>query len=116
MTRTRRRSGPGLLALLGLLLWGTPAEAATYCSQLEALGLEGKQVAVTSAAGSTTETRQGKLVAIEADVLILDPGTAADEVPPLYQRGEIVQTLTTRLYFNCDHVVSVTVDPLPFNR
>ena len=115
MTQLWQRSGPGLLTLLGLL-WSASAEAATYCSQLEALGLEGKQVAITSSTGSATDTRQGKLVAIEADVLILDPGSAGSDIPPLYQRGEIVQPLATRLYFNCDHVVSVTVDPLPYNR
>ena len=105
--------------MFGLALWLAPRAAhaaGSYCSQLEALGLEGKQVAITSSAGSATETRQGKLVAIESDVLILDPGTAADEIPPLYQHGQIVQPLATRLYFNCNHVVSVTVDPLPFNR
>jgi hypothetical protein len=47
-----------VLALL-LLIAPVPVRAADYCGQLEALGLEGKYVAVTSSLGATAETREG---------------------------------------------------------
>ena len=92
------------------------ARGADYCSQLEALGLEGKYIAVTSSLGSAAETREGKLIAVEGDVLILNPAPEPDGAAPLYEGGKIVEPVKTRVYFNCNQVVSVTVDPLPLAR
>ena len=104
--------------ILALLLLSAPAavQAADYCGQLKGMGLEGKYVAVTSSLGSAAETREGKLIAVEGGVLILNPAPEPDGAAPLYEGGKIVEPLKTRVYFNCNHVVSVTVDPLPLSR
>ena len=104
--------------ILALLLFTAPmgAWAADYCSQLEALGLEGKHVAVTSSLGSAAETREGKLVAIEPGTLILNPAPEPDGIQPLYEGSKIVEPLKTRVYLNCNYIVSVTVDPMPLTR
>ncbi len=101
-----------------LLLLSTPivAQAADYCSQLEAMGLEGKYVAVTSSLGNAAETREGKLVAIEPGTLILNPAPGPDVMQPLYEGSKIVEPMKTRVYLNCEHIVSVTVDPIPLTR
>ena len=102
----------------GLLILLNPpaAQAADYCSQLKALGLEGKYVAVTSSLGSAAETKEGKLLAIEAGVLILNPAPEPEGIQPLYEGSKIVEPIKTRTYFNCSHIISVTVDPLPLTR
>ena len=92
------------------------ARGADYCGQLKGMGLEGKYVAVTSSLGSAAETREGKLIAVEGDVLILNPAPEPDGAAPLYEGGKIVEPVKTRVYFNCNQVVSVTVDPLPLAR
>mgnify|MGYP001558590405 FL=1 len=102
--------------LVLLLLTPTAVEAADYCSQLEASGLEGKYVAVTSSLGNAAETREGKLVAIEPGTLILNPAPEPEGIQPLYEGTKIVEPMKTRVYFNCAHIVSVTVDPLPLTR
>jgi hypothetical protein len=80
------------------------------------LGVEGKYVAVTSSLGDAAETKEGQVVAIQAGVLILNPVPDPDGIQPLYDGGKIVEPVRTRVYFNCQHVISVTMDPLPIGR
>ena len=106
------------LVILAWLLFAAPmgAWAVDYCSQLDGMGLEGKYVIVTSSLGAAAETREGKLVAIEPGTLILNPAPEPDLMQPLYEGGKIVEPIKTRVYLNCEHIVSVTVDPIPLTR
>ena len=99
------------LFLVFLLLAPGLAEAADYCSQLESLGVVGRRVTVTISLGTEHETRSGRVVDIEGQVLTLDPGSDTDAIEPLREGGKIVEPVKTRIYLNCALIVSVTADP-----
>jgi hypothetical protein len=103
--------------LLAAALCAAPAAAhADYCSEIKAMGIEGKYVVVTSSLGDAAETKEGQVVSIQAGVLTLNPVPDVQGVQPLYDGGKIIEPVKTRIYFNCQHVISVTVDPLPIGR
>ncbi len=95
-----------------LLLAPAAAEAADFCSQIEGLGVVGKHVAVTVSLGDEHRTHTGRLLDIEGQVLTLDPQPGEQgDIEPLREGGKIIEPVKTRVYLNCAHITSLTVDP-----
>lgn len=100
--------------LFAISLFLSPSLAArtsdSYCSQLDAQGVEGKSVTITAGVGNEIRTMDGVVLAIEPGTIILRPGKVSDEPQPLYDHGRIVEPDRTRVYVNCAQVFSVVVN------